>query len=139
MTDGKIDRNLYRYVVEALRRYPDDCARLQMLDEYISAPAGPDPDVAARGGKPVPQQDIVLNRQLQSAEFQQLEAKTRAMRMFLDGLRDDDYALVDLRYFRNLPWAVVADALHISEIACRTRRAPRIVIKAARTLFGKLA
>jgi DNA-directed RNA polymerase specialized sigma24 family protein len=134
-----VDRNLYRYIVGALLSYREDRIRLEILREYLAAPVGPDLNVPpSGGGEFIAEQDKVLYRQLQNEEFQRLEYKLKAISLFLNGLNDEDYRLIDMRYFQGLSWSAVAEAQHASEETCRKRRAPRIIISAARTLFGKL-
>lgn len=44
-----IDRHLYRYTEQALRNFPHERARLQLLKEYLSSPVAI--DVCVQGGE----------------------------------------------------------------------------------------
>lgn len=131
-----MNRHLYRYVEDILRCYPQDCARLKILRDYLSAPVGS--DECTSGGEAIPEQERVLFRQEQNREFRALEAVVKGVGKCMDALSDEDYLLVNLRYFRELSWDAVGDEMRLAAHTCRTRRAPRIISKIARILIGEI-
>jgi DNA-directed RNA polymerase specialized sigma24 family protein len=133
-----IDHNLYRYTVELIKSYPYDRERLSILDEYLSAAVGPDPGASVQNGDTLATQDAVLERKSRSAEYRRLEYRIKTLDRFFHLLPNHDMLLVEMKYFRELTWREVAEALHVSEEACRKRRSPKIIARAAKMLFGDL-
>jgi DNA-directed RNA polymerase specialized sigma24 family protein len=138
MLAKKIDRNLYRYAAEAIKAYPDDCERLNILNEYLAAPVGPDLGVSVDETNSLAQQDAVIERKYRSAEYRRLELRVRILNYIIDSLPNQDMALVEMRYFHNEPWSEVAKALNVSEETAKKRRAPKIIVRTAKMLFGDL-
>jgi hypothetical protein len=135
---NKIDRNLYRYAAEALRAYPYDRERLGVLNEYLSAAIGPEPGAGVREGYSLARQEAVLERKYRSAEWKRITFRVEVLDRLFGLLSNTDMRLVEMRFFRRLPWQEVADALSLTVVACRTRRGPKIVERAARIFFGDL-
>ena len=134
----KIDRNLYRYAEDALKSYHDDCERLALLNEHLEAAIGPEPGASVRGGISLAQQDAIMDRKFGNAEYVRLCKRVRVLEYILDTLPNSDMKLVETRYFRGLPWPEVAAALHVDENTARRRRAPKIIVRVAKILFGDL-
>jgi len=133
-----IDHNLYRYAAELIKSYPYDCERLSLLDGYFSAALGPGPGAGVQNGNALAQQDAILERKNSSAEYRRLEFRIKALDRLFSLLPNQDMILVEMRFFKGKPWREVAEALRVSEISCRTRRAPKIIARAAKMLFGDL-
>jgi DNA-directed RNA polymerase specialized sigma24 family protein len=135
METKKINRHLYRYTAELLRSYPYDCERLRVLDEYLAAAIGPD---EIRGSFTLAVQDAILERKNSSVEYRRLEFRTKTLGKVFDLLSKQDMVLVEMRFFKALPWSEIAEALHVTEDTCRRYRAPKIIARAAGMLFGDL-
>lgn len=135
----KLDKNLFRYAEDALRDYRDERERLRLLEAYLSAPLGPMDSGPVMGGEAFYEQERILERKMRSTELRGLSHKIACVECFLDTLNAADRALVRLRYFERLSWRQVAEELHASEQVCRCRWAPKVIVRAARFLFGDLA
>lgn len=48
-------------------------------------------------------------------ELRQHEIIVQAIRVSLEDLRDTERSLIELRYFKKMPWSIVASKLYISE------------------------
>lgn len=134
----KLDPDLRRYVVRALCSYRRDVERLAVLDEYIAAAIGPDRNAGIRDGAGLARQEAIIERKQSSAEWRRLSYRVEVLDRFFGALANSDMVLVETRYFQGMSWEKVGEALGLTPVACRTRRAPRIIRACAVMMFGDL-
>jgi hypothetical protein len=139
----RIDRNLYRYAAEAVRRYPYDANRLVVLREILAARRGPDglgPDAGAACGKGAPRlspQEAAFDRMWDSGEYRRLSLRVSCMERLFGLLTNEEMRLLNL-VFEELTWVRIAEVMNLSADTCKGKKWPKIVVKAARLFFGDL-
>jgi hypothetical protein len=133
----KIDKNLYRYTAEAIRRYPFDVNRLEVLREYLAARDGSDLGVCARDGGRLAPQETAFDRMWNSGEYRRLIARVTVMEHLLGLLTNEEERLLEL-VLDELSWPQIGTVMNLAEETCKKRKWPKIVMKAARLYFGDL-
>jgi hypothetical protein len=132
---------LYRYAAEAVRRYPFDKNRLEVLREGLAARRGPDgfgPDAGTRYGARLSPQEAAFDRMWDNGEYRRLSMRVSCFEKLEGLLTNDEWRLLNL-VLEELTWQQIAAVMNVSVEACRQRTWPKIVVKAARIYFGDLA
>ena len=134
----RIDRNLYKYAAEAIRGYQGDALRREMLREFLEAPPGRDLDVPGLSeGVGISPQEAAFDRIWKSAEYRRLTLRISCMEKLHGMLTNDESRMLNL-VLEELTWKQIAAAMNIAVDTCKGKKWPKIVIKAARLLFGDL-
>ena len=134
----RIDRNLYKYAAEAIRGYPSDAVRREVLREFLTAPDGGDFGARERrAGSRIAPQEAAFDRMWKSAEYRRLTLRISCMKKLRGLLTNEESRLLDMVH-EELTWQQIAAAMDIAVDTCNGKKWPKIVIKAARLLFGDL-
>ena len=70
--------------------------------------------------------------------YQRQKRRIERMEALLDALTDEESKLVELRYFKRLPWSEVAKAFHVSVDTVRKRWRQKLLDKAKKIMLAEI-
>lgn len=136
---------IYRQTEEWLRSYTFDKREIENRKEYLRGMqlrSSSDFQALALlgchvdGGTDINTLERIVDMIEDDYMIRRLTARTKAIEDFLKELDDENYRIIDLRYFKRQGLQNVSDQTHLSVDTLRKRRIPRLVELAARYLFG---
>lgn len=137
-----MDKELFKFTENCLRRYHQNLAELRLRREYIEGLATKSPSELSPDRIDGGADTCALQRHAEridgDADIARLERMTQPIRDFLAILADEDRQFIELRYFQERSWYQISDALHVSVETASRRWRGRLVRKAAQMIFGNL-
>lgn len=136
---------IYRQTEEWLRSYTFDKREIENRKEYLRGMqlrSSSDFQALALlgchvdGGTDINTLERIVDMIEDDYMIRRLTARTKAIEDFLKELDDENYRIIDLRYFKRQGLQNVSDQTHLSVATLRKRRIPLLVELAARYLFG---
>lgn len=70
--------------------------------------------------------------------YQRQKRRIERMEALLDALTDEESKLVELRYFKRLPWSEVAKEFNLSVSAIKKRRREALLDKAKKIMLAEI-
>ena len=135
---------IYRQTEEWLRSYHFDLREIKDREEYLRGlQLKSSSDFKALetlgchvdGGPDVTALERIVEMIEDDHIIRRLTSRTSAIKDFLERLDDENYQIIELRYFKSQGLQAISDTTHLSVDTLRRRRIPRLIEEAARFLF----